>query len=89
MSDAKNHIVDKSKAAIPAGTMEDFKRPNHTDFMDVSELAKVKFSGLRHNSVTDEAEIWIDGECRKRISQLAISINPQAIEEALEGIFKL
>lgn len=41
--------------------MEDFKRPNHNDFKDSAELRKENFSGIRHNSITDNMEFWIDG----------------------------
>lgn len=43
------------------GKTEEFKRPDHYDFMDASELRKVKWSGLRHNSISHRMELWIDG----------------------------
>ena len=36
----------------------DSKRPDHPDFMGASELKKAEFSGIRHNSLTDQTEIW-------------------------------
>lgn len=41
--------------------MEDFRRPDHPDFQDSSELAKAGFSGMRHNSISDYVELWVDG----------------------------
>lgn len=48
--------------------MEDFKRPNHTDFMTSSELSKIKFSGIRKNSISGCIEMWLEGE--KKFEQL-------------------
>lgn len=42
--------------------MEDFKRPNHNDFLTAAELKKESFCGVRHNSLTDYMEFWIEGE---------------------------
>jgi hypothetical protein len=41
---------------------EHFKRPDHPDFMDATELKKTKFSGLRANQVGLQTEIWVLGE---------------------------
>lgn len=43
------------------GKSEEFKRPDHYDFMDSSELAKIKWSGMRHNSISHRMELWIEG----------------------------
>lgn len=69
--------------------MEDFQRPNHADFMDSSELKKKEFSGLRHNSLSDEAEVWIRGEVVKRVTRAEVAINPLAINRAFEEAFGL
>lgn len=82
-------IVNKDSIVVPQGTMEDFKRPNHADFMTNSELAKAKFSGLRHNCLNDDAEIWLDGELKATVSQVAISIDPDALNKAFEEVFAL
>lgn len=39
-----------------------FKRPNHPDFMDSSELKKIEFSGVRINKLAQQIECWILGE---------------------------
>lgn len=82
-------IVDKSSVIIPEGTIEDFKRPNHPDFLTASELKAIKWSGLRHNSLTDDAEIWILGDCMKKVSKAEVQANPQAINYAYEEVFRL
>lgn len=41
--------------------MEDFKRPNHNDFLTSSELKAKRYNGIRFNSVTSDLECWIDG----------------------------
>lgn len=40
---------------------EEFKRPDHTDFMTSSELRAKEFSGVRLNSITQNQELWIRG----------------------------
>lgn len=67
--------------------MEDFKRPNHPDFMDTSELKKEKFSGIRSNSITEDTECWIEGEVVISSSKLARSINPNDFEEKYAEYF--
>jgi hypothetical protein len=46
---------------------EKFKRPDHPDFMDASELKKIKFSGLRSNQIGLQTEIWVLGDIRATI----------------------
>lgn len=46
------------------GKTEEFKRPDHTDFMTSSELQKARWSGIRHNSLSDKLELWVDGVVR-------------------------
>lgn len=82
-------IVDKSKIVIPKGTIEDYQRANHPDFMDASELKKIEFTGTRHNSLNDDCEIWMLGEIVKRVSPTEVVINPNAINEAYEEVFCL
>ena len=45
------------------GKTEEFKRPDHYDFMDTHELAEAKFSGSRHSTITNQVEVWIEGKC--------------------------
>lgn len=60
---------------------EDFKRPNHPDFMDASELRKEGFSGVRINSLSQDWEIWIDGERKALGSQADIDAFLTAYKE--------
>ena len=82
-------IVNKEGIVIPQGTMEDFNRPNHADFMTHSELVARKFSGLRHNCLNNDAEIWIEGEIQASVTELAISLDPDALNKAFEKVFAL
>lgn len=82
-------IFDKSKIKIPKGTMEDFKRPDHPDFMTTSELAANDFTGLRHNSITNDAEFWILGEVVRKVTKQEVLVNPTAISRAYEEVFAL
>lgn len=82
-------IVNKDSIVIPEGTMEDFKRSNHPDFATSSELREQGFSGLRHNSLSDNAEIWLLGEVKAAISREAVRIDPHAIDKAFAEIFAL
>lgn len=61
--------------------MEDFNRPNHADFMDSSELKKIEFSGLRHNSISDCMEIWVLGERRREVRK------GENLAQAFEEVF--
>jgi hypothetical protein len=82
-------VVNKDNIVIPPGTMEDFKRPNHPDFMTSGELKAASFSGMRVNSVSGDMELWVLGEIRKTVSTVAVSLDPQAINKAMEEVFAL
>lgn len=82
-------IVDKSSVIIPAGTMEDFRRPNHPDFMTTSELKKEQWSGIRHNALSQNCEIWLLGEIRASVSPELVELNHHAIDEAYAEVFCL
>jgi len=83
------HIVNKDSIFIPEGTIEDFKRPNHPDFMVSSELKKFKFNGIRSNAITNSAEIWVEGEMVKSVSIEDFNRDPLAMNKALEEVFAL
>lgn len=87
--ETKARIVDKSKLQVPAGTMEDFRRPNHNDFATASELQERKFSGYRVNSITEDFEIWVMGYLKRKVSKVELTQNPKAINEAFEQVFAL
>ena len=67
--------------------MEDFKRPNHPDFMTSGELRAKKFNGIRSNSLTEDIECWIEGEVVVCSSKLARTINPNDFEEKYAEYF--
>lgn len=72
-----------------AQDIEDFKRPNHPDFMDSAELKKANFSGIRHNSLTGEAEVWKYGIVVSTVSKKELLYNPNAIQEAIAEVYRL
>jgi hypothetical protein len=80
MADAKDVPVNWNKQKDG-----NFKRPDHDDFRTHSELKKVEFSGVRHNSVTQEWEIWILGEIRA----LGPKADVNAFAAAYEEVFGL
>ena len=67
--------------------IEDFKRPNHPDFMTASELKKAGWNGIRTNSVTEDIECWVEGEVVFFSSKLARSINEHDFEEKYAEYF--
>lgn len=69
--------------------MEDFKRPTHNDFATAKELRERNFSGMRHNSINDSFELWLMGEIKDSISQEALAVNPNAVQEAMSEVFML
>lgn len=87
--DAKDYIVIPGDVDKPSGEMEDFKRPNHPDFMTTLELRKDKFTGLRYNSITEDCEIWLCGYLERVVSRNDVKINPYAIDEAYAETFHL
>jgi len=61
------HIIIKGKVKPPPGTWNDkITRPNHPDFCTTSELKKQGFTGMRHNSLTNDIEIWTLGDLRAK-----------------------
>lgn len=73
----------------PRARTESYKRPDHPDFMTSDELKKRGFSGLRSNSISNNIEIWIDGEVRKTLTYGELAVNPMAMSQAYEEIFGL
>ena len=82
-------IVDKSQIVIPQGTMEDFKRPNHPDFMTTNELKAASFSGQRTNSLTSNWELWVLGEVVAHVTPSQVAIDPQIINKTVAFHFGL
>jgi len=60
-------IKIKGKIKPPPGTWNDkITRPTHPDFATAKELKDLEYTGLRHNSLTNEIEIWTLGDIRAR-----------------------
>lgn len=68
---------------------EEFKRPDHPDFQTGSELAAKKFSGYRMNSLTDAAEIWLEGVVKAIITKDDLDKDGQAVNKAMSEVFML
>jgi hypothetical protein len=64
---------------------EKFRRPDHDDFRTHAELKKLEFTGVRHNTVTKEWEIWIFGV----IKALGPASDVDAFAAAYEQVFAL
>ena len=62
---------------------EKFQRPDHEDFRTHSELKKIEFSGVRHNSISMEWEIWILGEIKALGPRSDVDAFAAAYEEVL------
>lgn len=67
------------------GKTEEFKRPDHPDFMSSSELAQMRWSGIRHNSLIDKLEIWYDGVVKGEFGKH----EQERLEKAFAEIFGL
>ena len=78
-----NNIIKK----VTTWESEQFKRPNHPDFMTSSELKKAEWSGVRQNELSREWEFWIVGEIVKRVHEDAVIADPQALTKAHMEIF--
>lgn len=65
------------------------KRSNHPDFMYSSELKKIQFTGIRHNSILDTYEIWTLGDLRASMSRLEAELNPERWEALYSSVFGL
>ena len=69
--------------------IENFKRPDHPDFMDSSELARMKFSGMRHNSISDYIELWIEGEKKLEMLSSVYRSQPELWAREYSAVFGL
>jgi len=86
MTDAKNNpiIVSPGKQQT-----ESFKRPNHPDFMDVAELEKIEFTGVRQNNIGLRWEFWILGFMQKTVSFQEVAKDRFALTKAHIELFGL
>lgn len=82
-------IIRDSSYGKGFSTKEGFERPNHPDFMDNTELRKIKFTGVRHNQLTNDCELWIVGYVVETVTEAQVALNPMAINEAYERVFAI
>lgn len=68
---------------------EEFKRPNHHDFMTTSELKQARFSGTRNNNLTQMIEIWMDGEILEMAAISEVKKDPLWIQKIYNKHFGL
>ena len=64
-------------------------RPDHPDFMDASELKKIEFTGVRHNSLDDSIEMWLVGERKFYVSVAERQLDPEAFQKKYKELFNL
>lgn len=67
----------------------EYKRSNHPDFLTATELKAKKFSGIRHNSITGNAEIWLLGDLIREVTRAQATMNPHALDNAISEVFAL
>ena len=68
---------------------ENIKRPNHPDFMDSSELKKIKFTGVRPNQMALQWEFWILGNVEKTVSFVNVKNDKFALTRAHVELFHM
>lgn len=68
---------------------ESFKRPNHPDFMDSSELKKIRFSGVRQNQMALQWEFWILGNVERTVSFADVAKDSLALTRAHVDLFAM
>lgn len=71
------------------GKTEEFKRPSHPDFSDSLELVDMKWSGVRHNAILDQLEIWKLGVLAASMSASIANQFPEKWEELYSRTFGL
>lgn len=66
-----------------------YKRSNHNDFATAAELAQRKFLGWRSNKISNEMELWINGEIVRRVTAYEIQVDPHKVEKVHAEFFGL
>lgn len=62
--------------------IEEFKRPDHPDFMTSQELKAKTFSGVRNNTLSDSRELWLNGEMVLSVDNILIARIPDYWEKS-------
>lgn len=68
---------------------EEFKRPDHPDFMDSSELKAIEFTGVRLNKLAAQYEFWIVGKVVRTVTEQELRRNPDALNLAHQEVFRM
>ena len=71
------------------GKTEEYHRSEHNDFATSKELKDRNFSGVRHNSISNCREIWIEGNLSGSLNEEIIRIRPQQWERLYSEVFGL
>ena len=71
------------------GKTEEFKRSSHPDFAYSSELKAMGWSGIRHNEITQEMEIWKCGNLAASMSVREAQLYPKKWEMLYANTFDL
>lgn len=66
-----------------------YKRSNHNDFATSDELKKRKFSGWRSNQLSNETELWVNGEIVRRVTAFELTLDPHRVEKVHAEFFGL
>lgn len=53
------------------------------------DCRKEGFSGIRKCEISNNFEIWVCGNMRKEVQEVAIQLNPNAVAEAYAEVFAL
>lgn len=85
----ENHKLNSIIASNFYGKTEEFKRPNHPDFMVSSELKTLEWTGLRSNEVAMQWEFWILGEIRRTVTFAAVKNDPSLLGKAHVELFAI
>jgi len=68
---------------------EGYRRSEHNDFATSAELHDRRFTGIRHNSITDEQELWVEGHIRLAVPMTLMRMDPNIWNKKYEDIFAL
>lgn len=66
---------------------EEFKRPDHPDFMTSVELGKMGFNGIRVNTIGRQLEFWLNGLVAFYATEAELAVNERAFLEKYKNFF--
>lgn len=71
------------------GKSEEYKRSSHSDFATGKELSEANFSGVRHNSLANQLEIWVLGNLAGAMAYELAQSRPDLWESLYRDVFGL